>query len=109
MRLVHSRFPAKEGMKKNEKSRRIRERVRLTIPERVCGRDSLDYEWTEMSRVVDVTPYGARLGLSRPAWPRFAVGMFGRTAFHVCTFGSSVVNDRSKESIKRGFIMTIGA
>jgi len=56
-------------MNKNEKSRRIRERVRLTIPVRVRGRDSLDYEWTEISRLIDVTPYGARFGLSRPTEP----------------------------------------
>jgi hypothetical protein len=49
-----------------EKSRRLRERVRLQLPVRVQGRDSVDHEWTEMSRLVDVTPFGARLRLKRP-------------------------------------------
>src|SRR5438128_1557656 len=56
-------------MKSDEKSRRIRERMGLTIPVRVRGRDSLDYEWTEMSRLVDVTPFGARFKLTRPTEP----------------------------------------
>ena len=29
-------------------------------------RESADYKWTEMSRLVDVTPFGARLRLKRP-------------------------------------------
>src|SRR5438270_1005407 len=49
-----------------EKSRRLRERIRLHLPVRVSGRDSVDHEWTEMSRLVDVTPFGARLRLKRP-------------------------------------------
>ena len=53
-------------MKGDEKSRRIRERIGLTIPVRVRGRDASETEWTEMSRLVDVTPFGARLRLSRP-------------------------------------------
>ena len=50
----------------DEKSRRLRERIGLKIPVRVHGRDSVDDEWTEMSRLVDVTPFGARLRLKRP-------------------------------------------
>src|SRR5438445_4123306 len=49
-----------------EKSRRLRERIGLRLPVRVQGRDSIDHEWTEMSRLVDVTPFGARLRLKRP-------------------------------------------
>src|SRR5947199_7103291 len=49
-----------------EKSRRLRERIGLQLPVRVNGRDSVDHEWTEMSRLVDVTPFGARLRLKRP-------------------------------------------
>ena len=30
------------------------------------GRESADHEWTEMSRLIDVTPFGARLRLKRP-------------------------------------------
>lgn len=33
---------------------------------RVYCRESLDHEWLEMSRLVDVTPFGARLRLKRP-------------------------------------------
>ena len=36
---------------------------------RVQCRESLDYEWVEMSRLVDVTPFGARLRLKRPTEP----------------------------------------
>ena len=49
-----------------EKSRRLRERIGLQLPVRVNGRDSVDHEWTEMSRLVDVNPFGARLRLKRP-------------------------------------------
>src|SRR6266436_1288073 len=49
-----------------EKSRRLRERIGLRLPVRVQGRDSIDHDWTEMSRLVDVTPFGARLRLKRP-------------------------------------------
>ena len=49
-----------------EKSNRLRERIGLKLPVRVYGRDSVDHEWTEMSRLVDVTPFGARLTLKRP-------------------------------------------
>ncbi|HVS82746.1 MAG TPA: PilZ domain-containing protein [Pyrinomonadaceae bacterium] len=50
----------------DEKTRRLRERIGLKIPVRVHGRDSVDDEWTEMSRLVDVTAFGARLSLKRP-------------------------------------------
>jgi hypothetical protein len=52
--------------KSDEKSRRQRERFQLALPVRVQGRESLDHEWLEMSRLVDVTPFGARLRLKRP-------------------------------------------
>jgi PilZ domain len=50
----------------NQKSRRIRERLSLALPVRVLCRETVDYEWTEMSRLIDVTPFGARLTLKRP-------------------------------------------
>ena len=50
----------------DERSRRLRERIGLKLPVRVHGRDSPDDEWTEMSRLVDVTPFGSRLRLKRP-------------------------------------------
>ncbi len=53
-------------MNADEKSRRIRRRLELVIPVRVRGRDSADHEWTEMTRLINVTPFGARLKLTRP-------------------------------------------
>jgi hypothetical protein len=50
----------------DEKSRRLRQRFALHLPVRVHGRDNVDDEWTEMSRLLDVTPFGARLSLKRP-------------------------------------------
>ena len=50
----------------DEKSRRLRERIALTMPVRVHCRESADHEWYEMSHLVDVTPFGARLRLKRP-------------------------------------------
>lgn len=56
-------------MKFGGKSRRARERVPLTIPVRVVCRESREFEWVEMSRLIDVTPFGARFGISRPTEP----------------------------------------
>ena len=57
---------AREGRKDGGQSRRLRERFALALPVRVQCRESLDHQWTEMSRLVDVTPFGARLRLKRP-------------------------------------------
>lgn len=56
-------------MKFDGKSRRMRERLELSLPVRVYGRESEDYEWVEQTRLVDVTPFGVRLTLSRPTEP----------------------------------------
>ncbi|HKQ99514.1 MAG TPA: PilZ domain-containing protein [Pyrinomonadaceae bacterium] len=56
-------------MKFDGKSRRRRERLELSLPVRVYGRESEDHEWVEKSRLIDVTPFGARFSLSRPAEP----------------------------------------
>src|SRR5256714_10104471 len=53
-------------MTARHESRRIRERIALSLPVRVHCRETLNYEWVEMSRLVDVTPFGARLRLKRP-------------------------------------------
>ena len=50
----------------DETSRRMRERLALSLPVQVYCRETCDREWTEMSRLVDVTPFGARLRLKRP-------------------------------------------
>lgn len=38
----------------------------LSLPVRVTCRETVNHEWVEMSRLVDVTPFGARLRLKRP-------------------------------------------
>jgi hypothetical protein len=50
----------------DHKSKRVRERIKLALPVRVHCRESAGHEWTEMSRLVDVTPFGARFPLTRP-------------------------------------------
>jgi hypothetical protein len=57
---------ARATIKDGEQSKRLRERFELALPVRVQCRESLDHEWVEMSRLVDVTPFGARLRLKRP-------------------------------------------
>jgi hypothetical protein len=56
-------------MKFEGKSRRMRERLELSLPVRVFGRESEELEWVEKSRLIDVTPFGARLTISRPTEP----------------------------------------
>src|SRR5689334_21801197 len=46
--------------------KRIRERLALHLPVRVRVRETPDFEWTEMTRLVNVTPFGARFTLKRP-------------------------------------------
>jgi hypothetical protein len=49
-----------------DKSKRLRERIKLALPVRVHCRESAEHEWDEMSRLIDVTPFGARFALSHP-------------------------------------------
>jgi hypothetical protein len=51
------------------KSKRLRERVRLMTPVRVVGRTSIDQGWNEMTRLIDVTPFGARFSLNHMVEP----------------------------------------
>jgi hypothetical protein len=53
-------------MQEGQKSKRIRERLELQLPVRVYCRESLDQEWVEMSRLSDVTPFGARFAVAHP-------------------------------------------
>jgi hypothetical protein len=46
--------------------KRIRERLELRIPVRVRFRETLDTEWNEVTRLTDVSPYGAGFTLKRP-------------------------------------------
>ncbi|HEX8501463.1 MAG TPA: PilZ domain-containing protein [Pyrinomonadaceae bacterium] len=48
------------------KPKRVRERIKLALPVRVHCRETSEHEWTEMSRLVDVTPFGARFPRARP-------------------------------------------
>jgi hypothetical protein len=48
------------------KSKRLRERIRLSLPVRVTCRETDDHEWVEMTRLIDVTPFGASFALTRP-------------------------------------------
>ena len=41
----------------------------MALPVRVRGRETVDDEWVEMSRLLDVTPFGARFTLKRPTEP----------------------------------------
>ncbi len=52
-------------MKSDGKNKRQRERVRLELPVRVTVREGPAEEWTEVTRVLDLTPFGARFSLAR--------------------------------------------
>jgi len=53
-------------MKYPGKDRRVRERLRLSLPARVQVREDAQTEWTEMTRLADLTPFGAGFSLTRP-------------------------------------------
>ena len=53
-------------MAENSNSKRIRERLALQLPVRVRCREAPDFEWTEMTRLTNVTPFGAAFTLTRP-------------------------------------------
>jgi hypothetical protein len=46
--------------------KRIRERLALHLPVRVQGRETPAFEWTEMTRLFNVTPFGAGFPLKHP-------------------------------------------
>ncbi|MBA3441378.1 MAG: PilZ domain-containing protein [Pyrinomonadaceae bacterium] len=48
------------------KTRRSRERLKLSLPVRVTCRESVDHQWTEVTRLGDVTPFGTGFTLTRP-------------------------------------------
>ena len=47
----------------------MRERLELSLPVRVFGRESADMDWVETTRLIDVTPFGARFPLTHPTEP----------------------------------------
>lgn len=53
-------------MEPKRDSVRRRARIPLTLPVRVLCRESNEYEWSEQSRLVDVTHFGAGFTLTRP-------------------------------------------
>jgi hypothetical protein len=48
------------------KNRRVRERLKLSLPARVEFREDAETVWTEMTRLNDLTPFGASFSLTRP-------------------------------------------
>lgn len=46
--------------------KRIRERLALHLPVRVQGRETPDFEWNEITRLTNVTPFGAGFPLKHP-------------------------------------------
>lgn len=53
-------------MSEQRNVKRIRERLALHLPVRVRVRETPDHEWTEMTRLMNVTPFGAGFTLKRP-------------------------------------------
>jgi len=53
-------------MNEEGKNQRARERLGLQLPVRVRCRETVDFEWTEITRLIDVTPFGAGFTLKRP-------------------------------------------
>jgi hypothetical protein len=46
--------------------KRIRERLELKLPVRVVCRETPDFEWMEVTRLINVTPFGCAFTLKRP-------------------------------------------
>lgn len=53
-------------MSEQRNFKRIRDRLALQLPVRVRCREALDCEWTEVTRLMNVTPFGAGFMLRRP-------------------------------------------
>jgi hypothetical protein len=53
-------------MSEKRPQKRIRERLELKLPVRIHCRESPDFEWTEMTRLINVTPFGAGFTLKHP-------------------------------------------
>src|SRR3984893_12387324 len=53
-------------MNKKGRSARIRERLDLRLPVRVHCRETPDFAWSEVTRLIDVTPFGAGFTVKRP-------------------------------------------
>jgi len=53
-------------MSEQRNYKRIRERLPLTLPVRVRGRETPTFEWSEVTRLTNVTPFGAGFTLRHP-------------------------------------------
>ncbi|HEY3040925.1 MAG TPA: hypothetical protein VGJ66_19455 [Pyrinomonadaceae bacterium] len=53
-------------MSEQQNPKRIRERLPLTLPVRIRFREADGNEWNEITRLIDVTPFGAGFKLKRP-------------------------------------------
>ena len=53
-------------MPQSDNFKRIRERLELKLPVRVRCRETPQFEWTEITRLIDVTPFGAGFTLKHP-------------------------------------------
>jgi hypothetical protein len=53
-------------MPEERKWKRIRERLELKLPVRIKCRETKDMQWTEITRLIDVTPFGAGFTLKHP-------------------------------------------
>lgn len=53
-------------MTEDGQERRRKERLRLSLPVRVHCREGAGAEWTEQTRLIDLTPFGAGFTLTRP-------------------------------------------
>ena len=53
-------------MAEERNQKRIRERLALQLPVRIRCRETPDFEWIEMTRLTNVTPFGAAFTLTRP-------------------------------------------
>lgn len=56
-------------MEQERDSTRLRSRIPLTLPIRVCFTESPGHEWIEQSRLIDVSHFGAGFTLTRPVDP----------------------------------------
>jgi hypothetical protein len=53
-------------MAEERKWKRIRERLALQLPVRIHCRETPDFEWTEVTRLINVTPFGAGFTMKHP-------------------------------------------
>lgn len=53
-------------MAEERKWKRIRERLALQLPVRVNCRETPDFDWSEVTRLINVTPFGAGFTLKHP-------------------------------------------